>query len=113
MRGSGYSPTSIALVKSCKISWPTLALRQGKGGKVAISAGEKEGGVWVAVQDSGRGIAPQDLPHIFERFYRGREGGLGLGLAIVKELVEAHEGRISVDSAPGVGSTFTVWLPGA
>jgi two-component system sensor histidine kinase BaeS len=85
----------------------------GKGGKVAISAGEKEGGVWVAVQDTGRGIAPEDLPHIYERFYRGREGGLGLGLAIVKELVEAHEGRISIDSAPGVGSTFTVWLPGA
>jgi signal transduction histidine kinase len=69
----------------------------------------------LSVQDTGSGISPQDLPHIFERFYRvdpGRAaGGTGLGLAISRWIVEAHGGRIEVDSQLGVGSTFRVWLP--
>lgn len=71
------------------------------------------------VSDSGRGIAEQELPHVFERFYRGdkgreREGttrGTGLGLAITKAVVEEHGGTISVESEPGRGSVFTVVLP--
>ena len=69
------------------------------------------------VQDTGMGIAPEDLPHIFERFYRGQKvGGLtvpgtGLGLSIVKEIVDLHEGKIDVQSQLGKGSTFRVWLP--
>ncbi|HXH22802.1 MAG TPA: ATP-binding protein [Dehalococcoidia bacterium] len=67
------------------------------------------------VTDSGPGIAPEDLPHIFERFYRGknaaRAGGTGLGLAIAHWVATAHGGRIDVESALGKGTTFRVWLP--
>ncbi len=78
----------------------------------AETAGET---IIVSVSDKGAGIDPKDLPHIFERFYkpvRGRKpGGLGLGLYITKMLVEAHGGRIWVDSEPGKGSTFHFTLP--
>jgi len=71
----------------------------------------------VAVKDTGVGIPPEDIPLIFERFYRvdksrsRAEGGAGLGLAICKHIVEAHGGKIEVESQVGVGSTFSVWLP--
>ena len=75
---------------------------------------------WIEIQvsDTGGGIAPEHLPHLFERFYRvdkarsRSHGGSGLGLSIVKALVEAHGGSVSVESAVGRGSTFTVRLPG-
>jgi PAS domain S-box-containing protein len=71
----------------------------------------------IDVTDSGIGILPEDVPHLFERFYRGRQvsqsniPGTGLGLAIVKEIVEAHGGTVEVDSQVGAGSTFRLWLP--
>ena len=83
-------------------------------GRVRIRAERADGEVLISVEDSGPGIAPEDLPRIFERYYRGQrhEGeGLGLGLYIVRKLVEAHGGRIGVESRPGQGSTFTVALP--
>ena len=67
--------------------------------------------------DTGIGIAPEDLPHIFERFYRADparsrdRGGSGLGLAIVKSIVEEHGGSIQVESMPGKGSVFKIKLP--
>jgi len=76
-----------------------------------------DGEVVVSVTDQGRGIEPKHLPRVFERFYRtdkarSRElGGTGLGLSIVKHIAEAHGGRVSVDSAPRVGSTFRIHLP--
>jgi len=71
------------------------------------------------VVDSGEGVAPADLPHILERFYRGEksrvrgQGGAGLGLAIARGLVEAHGGRIWAQSAPGRGARFSFVLPKA
>jgi signal transduction histidine kinase len=71
----------------------------------------------VIVEDTGEGIPPHLLPHIFERFYRGNDaqdqdyGGAGLGLAIVRELVEAMGGKVAVESTFGVGSRFSFWLP--
>ncbi|MEZ4637240.1 MAG: HAMP domain-containing sensor histidine kinase [Caldilineaceae bacterium] len=92
------------------------------GGAVHVGAVATPAGVEVWVQDTGAGIAPEDLPHVFERFYRGRQttaaqggalpDGSGLGLAIVQSVVQAHNGRIEVESTPGVGSRFTIWLPG-
>jgi len=86
---------------------------------VCIALGSHDGEAYVTVADRGCGIAPHDLPHIFEPFYRAdparaREtGGTGLGLAIADQVVRAHGGRIEVVSAPGEGSTFTLWLPRA
>lgn len=87
------------------------------GGKVEINAEKEEGEVKVKIEDNGPGIPSSDLPHIFERFYRVDKsrskstGGAGLGLTIAKEIVEAHEGEISVESEEGKGTTFTINLP--
>lgn len=88
-------------------------------GAVTLSAAvspNANGRVILRVQDTGRGIAPADLPHIFNRFYRGDEarhpsGESGLGLAIVQSIVEVHGGDIRVDSQPDQGTTFTIALP--
>jgi len=88
------------------------------GGEIVVSVAAQVGGVEIAVRDTGEGIEAEDLPHIFERFYRSGKardrdsGGTGLGLAIVRALVQAHGGRIDVVSAgKGTGSRFIVWLP--
>jgi two-component system OmpR family sensor kinase len=87
------------------------------GGVVTLSLMEQGGSAALSVSDTGPGIAPDDLPRIFERFYRAdharsREvGGTGLGLAISQVIAEAHGGRIEVESALGAGSTFTAYLP--
>ncbi len=82
-----------------------------KDGHVGVKAGQREAEVFIEVKDTGVGIKQEDLPFIFERFYKVSEGGLGLGLTIVKELVEAHGGRIEVTSEHGKGSAFTVFIP--
>lgn len=88
------------------------------GGEVRVGVERSHDGVAVAIQDSGIGIAAEDLPRVFERFYqvdkaRGPQRGTGLGLAIAKEIVEAHGGRISVESrGRDKGAIFQVWLPG-
>jgi len=85
-------------------------------GLVQVSVRSDEGGATLTVADKGMGIAAEDLPHVFERFYRvdparsRQQGGSGLGLAISKEIVEEHGGRIEVQSVLGEGSTFTVRL---
>jgi two-component system sensor histidine kinase BaeS len=81
------------------------------GGSVRVEARASDEGVKIDVSDTGSGIKKDELPFVFERFYRASEGGLGIGLTIVKELVEAHGGTVAVQSEPGVGSTFTVSLP--
>jgi two-component system sensor histidine kinase BaeS len=81
------------------------------GGRVSLMAVPQNGELRISVEDTGSGIAETDMPFIFERFYRGRGGGLGVGLTIVKELAEAHGGRVDVTSAVGRGSAFTLHLP--
>lgn len=86
-------------------------------GRINIVLREEDEEVVASVNDSGLGIASEDLPRIFERFYRvdkGRSrgtGGTGLGLSIVKHIVEAHGGKVTVDSSLNVGSTFTIRIP--
>ncbi|MCL6547473.1 MAG: HAMP domain-containing protein [Alicyclobacillus sp.] len=88
------------------------------GGEVTVTVRQRGDEVQVSVADTGPGIAPEHLPHLFDRFYRVEEarsrgnGGMGLGLAIAKEFVEAHKGRIEVESRVGMGTVFTVTLPG-
>ena len=88
-----------------------------EGGRVDVTLSRSGGVAQVSVTDTGPGIAPDDLPLIFERFYKGKQqgrrpmGGTGLGLAIARGLVGAHGGRIWAESQVGKGSTFTLWLP--
>ena len=86
-------------------------------GPVAVTGESREGQVALSVRDSGPGIEPETLPHLFERFARGRasgsDDGTGLGLAIAKALVEAQGGTLSIQSQPGEGSIFSVILPQA
>jgi two-component system, OmpR family, sensor histidine kinase BaeS len=87
------------------------------GGEVVVRLFRQRDGAVVEVADTGTGIAPEDVPHVFDRFWRAdksrsrRTGGSGLGLAITRHLVEAHGGSVSVTSAHGEGSTFRISLP--
>lgn len=90
------------------------------GGAIHVRAGVENGSVVVSVADSGAGIPPEDLPHVFDRFYRGEKsrsregyssGGAGLGLAIAKGIVEAHGGQIWVESVMGEGTVMRFSLP--
>ena len=86
------------------------------GGTVIVTTGAADGdAVFITVADTGVGISPEDLPHIFKRFYRCDESrthsGSGLGLSLVQAIATSHGGTIDVNSAPGRGSTFTVTLP--
>jgi len=89
------------------------------GGQVTLSGQVRDGAIWLAVRDTGEGIAPEDLPRVFDRFYRSDQsrarssGGSGLGLAIAKSLIENMGGRIGVESRPSHGSTFWFTLPPA
>ncbi len=87
------------------------------GGRITLSVSEADNLVEFRVEDSGVGIAREHLPHLFERFYKvdrsRRDTGTGLGLAIVRQIVEAHDGAVSVTSDEGVGSVFSFVLPSA
>jgi len=87
------------------------------GGHVVLQAFRDESAVCIAVEDDGIGIDAEAQPRIWDRLYRADESrsaqGLGLGLSLVKAIVEAHGGRVDVESTAGTGSTFTVCLPDA
>lgn len=91
----------------------TNALRHtARGGSIRLACALLDGRVELVVRDTGSGIAPDDLPHIFDRFYKTNDSrGSGLGLAIAKNLVEAHGGEIKVESEVGQGTTMRVLLP--
>jgi signal transduction histidine kinase len=86
-----------------------------EGGTVTIATGRTASWLWLAIADEGPGVAAEDLPHLFDRFWRGtggiRDSRTGLGLAIVRQIVESHGGTVAVHSTPGSGSTFVLWLP--
>jgi two-component system sensor histidine kinase BaeS len=86
------------------------------GGTVSISAGIKGQEIWIRVSDNGPGIPPEEQEKIFSPFYRGKQAtrfpqGMGLGLSIARDLVAAHLGRLELQSTPGLGSHFTIWIP--
>jgi two-component system sensor histidine kinase BaeS len=85
-------------------------------GTVSLDAGVEGKEAWIRISDTGPGIAPEEQERIFAPFYRSQPGrrfpqGMGLGLSIAYTLVAAHNGRLELDSTPGLGSHFTVWLP--
>jgi signal transduction histidine kinase/DNA-binding response OmpR family regulator len=89
-----------------------------EGGAIDVRVEPERAWIQISVADTGVGMTPEEASQVFERFYRGRDGGsqtpgTGLGMSIVKSLVELHGGRIEVESEPGAGSTFRVMLPAA
>ena len=107
------------LLKQLLLNLLTNAIKYNRaGGQVVVSLRSAAAEVVMSVQDTGRGIDPGDVAHLFERFYRVREveaeaevPGTGLGLAIARRIAESHQGVITVESQPGQGSTFSVHLP--
>ena len=94
------------------------------GSTITVGCGRRSGWVWIAVRDEGPGIEPAEQPLVFERYWQGRyesdrrrdrpgdsDGAHGLGLTIARQLVEAQGGQLTLQSEPGVGSTFVVWMP--
>ena len=87
------------------------------GGQIKVTVASENGHAVLRVEDKGMGISPEALPHVFDRFYRAepsrskRIPGVGLGLALAHWIVENHRGRITVESQPGQGTSFTVYLP--
>jgi signal transduction histidine kinase len=89
------------------------------GGKVEVVGGSEGSEITISISDTGIGIPEEKISRIFERFYRVDKarskatGGTGLGLSIVRHIAQNHGGRVTVESSPGEGSTFTVFLPHA
>jgi signal transduction histidine kinase len=121
---TGQVPDNLPLVKGdperlkqVMINLVSNAIKYNReGGRVEIIVGADDGGMRVQIKDTGKGIPPDALPHLFEKFYRvpdseGWAQGTGLGLSIVKQLVEAHGGQIMAESQVGVGTTMTFTLP--
>lgn len=113
-----YAEIDPDLIREAIVNLMSNALRYTpEGGKVLVSVSRTRSEVSVSVQDTGIGISKEDIPRVFSRFWRSdasRErvaGGLGVGLALTKEIVDRHNGTISVDSELGVGTKFTITLP--
>jgi signal transduction histidine kinase len=83
------------------------------GGSIHLQAEERDSVVVFAVKDTGPGIAPEDAPHVFERFWKTKSTGTGLGLFIAQGIVRAHGGNLDVQSTPGMGATFSFTIPRA
>ena len=85
------------------------------GGQITLTACQEPAGVAIVVEDTGRGMTPEEIAHIWNRLYRGDKSrsqrGLGLGLSLVQAVMQAHHGTVAVSSTPGVGSRFTLRFP--
>lgn len=118
VRGSAELEVTVELFRRALANLLDNALRfTPAGGRIEVEvAGLPDGGAEVRVRDSGRGIPAEDLPRVFERFYRGRSNsrpGSGLGLAIVESIVRLHGGRVEASSEAGNGTTVTLRFPGS
>jgi signal transduction histidine kinase len=82
-----------------------------KGGILTLQTGEGAEGIWMSISDTGCGIPPEKLNHIFQPFYTTKKKGTGLGLMIVQRIIREHGGRIELDSRIDQGTTFRIWLP--
>ncbi|MFD2086891.1 sensor histidine kinase [Brevibacillus brevis] len=86
-------------------------------GEIELTLSKIANGIELTIRDNGAGIAPEHVPHVFDRFYRiessraRKSGGAGLGLSITQSIVENHRGKIDVQSSLGTGTVFRVWLP--
>jgi signal transduction histidine kinase len=107
---TGLTQLLVNLVENALIHTPP-------GGDVVVSAFGQSGSTFLRVTDTGSGIPPEHLPHVFERFFRGgRDGhradrGAGLGLSLCESIARAHGGDIHIESEPGIGTRVTVRLP--
>ncbi len=88
------------------------SIEAGSGGVISIKAHQRKKKVLIKIEDSGQGIAEEDMQHIFEPFFSRKRKGLGIGLYLTKKIVEAHEGKIQVQSKIGLGTTFLIQIPG-
>lgn len=84
-----------------------------EGGQLVLSGRSSEDGQWIqlSIRDSGAGIPEEDLHHLFDPFFSTKEGGMGLGLSITHRIIDQHHGKVEVESSPGAGTLFTLWLP--
>ena len=84
-----------------------------EGGQLTLSGRNSEDGQWIhlSIQDSGTGISAEDIDKLFDPFFSTKEGGVGLGLSITHRIIDQHHWKIEVESDPGNGTLFTVWLP--
>jgi signal transduction histidine kinase len=83
------------------------------GGDLTLKGQNSKDGQWIHIfiQDSGVGIPAEDMNKLFDPFFSTKEGGMGLGLSIAHRIIDQHHGKIEVESAPGEGTLFTIWLP--
>jgi signal transduction histidine kinase len=88
------------------------SIEASSGGVISIKVQQRKKKVFIKIEDSGRGITEEDKLHIFEPFFSGKKKGLGVGLYLTKKIVEAHEGKIEVQSKIGQGTTFLIQIPG-
>ena len=117
-----YKPAIADMTMMCDRNWTVEAIQNivknciehmDAGGSLSVSAEDTSIFGRIVITDTGCGIAPEDIPHIFERFYKGRNAGkdsVGIGLALTKTIIEAQRGEISVSSTEGVGTTFEIKL---
>lgn len=102
----------VAQIQQLLLNLLLNAIQETEGsGRVDVALGSREGQAVISVKDTGRGIAPEHLPHIFRPFFTTKGQGTGLGLSLARRIVENHGGRIEVTSILGQGSEFTLWLP--